>query len=90
MSAVLANLSIAVALLLVGVALLLAVIGLVAYARLRHGRMLWVSVAFFLLALQGVVDAIVAYQGRSDPSFPGSTLLALGVALALYLAVLKR
>ncbi len=90
MSAALANLSIAAAVLLAGIGTMLMLVGWIAYARIRHGRMLWVSVAFGLLAAQGVVAALDAYAARDDPVFPGTTLLSLGVALALYFAVLKR
>jgi hypothetical protein len=90
MSAVIANLSLAVGIILSGVALLLMAIGLLAYFRMRHTRMLWVSIAFFLFALQGALFAWDAYQTRGDPSFPTLPMVSMGIVMALYLAVLKR
>ncbi len=90
MSAEIANLSIAAAILLAGVAAALMVVGLVASIRLKHGRMIGVTVAFALLALQGVLAALDAYATRAEPVFPTSTLLSLGVVIALYVAVLNR
>lgn len=90
-----ANLAVGAAVLLSGVATLLFVVGLVSWLRLRHGRLLWVSLAFLFLAVQGVVLATLAYQGRSDIAAGDSSLtslsvVGLGIVLALYLAVLKR
>jgi hypothetical protein len=90
-----ANLAVGAAVLLCGVATLLFVVGLVSWLRLRHARLLWVGLAFLLLAVQGVVLAMLAYKDRAaieagDPSFTGLALVGLGVVLALYLAVMKR
>ena len=90
-----ANLAVGAAVLLSGVAALLFVVGLVSYLRLRHGRLLWVGVAFALLAVQGVLLSVLAYQDRGavasgESSFTSLSLVGLGIVLALYLAVLKR
>lgn len=90
-----ANLAVGAAILLCGVATLLFVVGLVSWLRLRHGRLLWVAVAFLFLAVQGVVLASLAYQDRAkiaagDSSLTGLSVVGLGIVLALYLAVLKR
>jgi hypothetical protein len=90
-----ANLAVGAAVLLSGVATLLFVVGLVAWLRLRHGRLFWVSVAFLFLAVQGAVLARLAYAGRAeiaagDSSLAGLSVVGLGIVLALYLAVLKR
>lgn len=89
-TATLANLSVATGLLLAGLAFVLMVVGLVSYFRLRHVRMLWISIAFALLAAQGAWFAREAYVHRLDAGFPSLTLVSLGVVFALYLAVLKR
>jgi branched-subunit amino acid ABC-type transport system permease component len=90
-----ANLAVGAAVLLGGVATLLFVVGLVSWLRLRHGRLLWVSLAFLFLAVQGVLLTRLAYQDRAaiaagDSSLTGLSLVGLGIVLALYLAVLKR
>lgn len=90
MSAALANLSLAVALLLSGISILLFGVAMLAYNRLRHGRMLWVGVAFLILALQGIWHGLEAYANRADPEFPVLSMASLAVVLALYFAVLKR
>lgn len=89
-TATLANLSVAVGLLLAGLAFLLMVVGIVAYVRLRHGRMLWISIAFGLLAGQGAWYAWDAFHHRADASFPSVPVVSLAVVFALYLAVLRR
>lgn len=90
-----ANLAVGAAVLLAGVSALLFAVGLVAYARLRHARLLWVTLAFLLLAVQGALLARLAYHDRAaiaagDSSLTGLALVGLGIVLALYLAVLKR
>lgn len=90
-----ANVAVAAAILLGGIATTLFVVGLVAYLRLRNGKLLWVSLAFLFLAVQGVVLTMLAYRDRGaiaggDSSFTGLALVGLGIVLALYLAVLKR
>lgn len=90
MSAFLANLSVGIGITLAGVSILLMVLGLLAYQRLKHGRMLWLALAFALFAAMGIVNAIEAFRQRSDPSLPAGPILALGIVFALYLAVLKR
>lgn len=90
MSAVLANLAVGTGILLGGVALLLMLVGLMAYGRLKHPRLLWVSLAFLLMAVQGAWAAWTAYEARGDPVFPTQAALGLAVVVALYLAVLKR
>ncbi len=90
MSAELANFSIAASILLAGVAAALMIVGLVSAIRLKHGRMVAVTLAFGILAAQGIVSAVQAYAQRAEPTFPLLTLMSLGVVLALYAAVLKR
>jgi hypothetical protein len=96
MSAWMADLAVGGAILLAGVSLLLFVVGLISYARVRHGRLLWVAFAFLGLFAEGVILAWLSYASRTDLAndgsfqLPGLTLLNLGVVLALYLAVLKR
>ena len=90
-----ANLAVGAAILLGGIATILFVVGLLAYFRLRNGKLLWVSLAFLLLAVEGIVLTWFAYQDRGaiaggDPSFTSLALVGLGIVLALYFAVLKR
>lgn len=90
-----ANLAVGSAVLLCGLAALLFVVGLVSYLRIRHGRLLWVSLAFLFLAIQGFLLARLAYADRAavaagNSSFTGLAFVGLGIVLALYLAVLKR
>lgn len=95
MSALLANLAVAVALLLLGLSLLLAAVGLMTWRRVGHGKLGWVTLAFALFAAQGAYLTRDAYQRRGDlaqgwdvlPYFASVNLL---IVLALYLAVLKR
>jgi len=90
-----ANLAVGAAVLLGGVSALLFAVGLVAYSRLRHPRLAWVTFAFLLLAVQGFLLARLAYDDRGaiaagDSSLTGLAVIGLGIVLALYLAVLKR
>jgi hypothetical protein len=96
MGALAANAAVAAGLLLAGIAFLLFVTGLVAWRRLRHGRLLWIALAFLALCAQGVALTVTAYQRRAEIAGqpPGEALLfpllGLLVVLCLYLAVLKR
>lgn len=91
-----ANLAVGCAVALAGIALLLAVVGAVAYGRLRTARLLWVALAFLLLAVEGGALAWQAYAQRAAIQAGGSPellLLSVGnlaVVACLYLAVLKR
>lgn len=90
-----ANLAVGAAVLLGGIATVLFVVGLLAYFRLRNGKLLWVSIAFLFLAAQGIVLAWLAYGDRGaiaggESSFTSLALVGLGIVLALYFAVLKR
>jgi hypothetical protein len=90
-----ANLAVGAAVLLGGIATTLFVVGLMAYFRLRNGKLLWVSIAFLFLAVQGIVLAWLAYEDRGaiasgNSSFTSLSLVGLGIVLALYLAVLKQ
>ncbi|MEA3191087.1 MAG: hypothetical protein QOD77_1669 [Thermoplasmata archaeon] len=91
-----ADLAVAAGILLGGIALLLAVLGVVAWRRLRAGRLLWVSAAFAGFAAEGAYLAWLAYQRRADVAegaageFPILALANLGIVLCLYVAVLKR
>jgi len=91
-----ANVAMGAAVLLTGLSLLLSVVGLVSWSRLRHPRLLWVSVAFALFAAQGVYLAERAYAARAeiqaaglDGLLPTVTFLDLAIVLALYLAAWK-
>ena len=95
MSAFGANVAVAAAVILSGISLLLLAIGVVSYTRLRHGRLLWVCIAFLVMAVQGAYLTVLSYRDRSaiadgDLSLAGLTGVNLGIVLALYLAVLKR
>lgn len=95
MSALGANVAVASAVILSGLSLLLLVVGVVSYTRLRHGRLLWVCVAFLVMAAQGAYLTYLAYRDRAeiaagDLSVATLTLVNLGIVIALYLAVLKR
>lgn len=95
MSALVANLAVAAAVVLVGVSFLLFVVGIVSYYRMRHMRLLWVGLAFLFMAIQGGVLTYLAYTQRGDisqgeVSFATLAFVNLGIVLALYLAVLKR
>ena len=95
MSDVTANAAIAGAVILSGISLLLLAIGVISYTRLRHGRLLWICIAFLVMAVQGAVLTFLTYGDRGaiadgDLSLPGLTAVNLGIVLALYFAVLKR
>jgi hypothetical protein len=96
MSAWVPNAAVAVAVLLSGVALLLAAVGLASYRRVRHGRLLWVALAFVGFVAQGLVLARDAYVRRGELAATGMVepllvpTLSLAIVLALYIAVLKR
>lgn len=95
MSALAANAAVAAAIVLSGLSLLLLTIGLISYARLRHGRLLWVCIAFLVMAAQGLYLSLLAFRNRAaiaegDLSIGGLAVVNLGIVLALYLAVLKR
>lgn len=90
-----ANVAVGAAVLLGGIATILFVVGLLAYSRLKNGKLLWVSIAFLFLAVQGIVLAWLSFKDRGaiaggDPSFTSLALVGLGIVLALYFAVLKR
>ena len=95
MGALAANLAVGAAVLLAGISTILFVIGLVSYTRIRHGRLLWVSLAFAGFAGQGIYLAVDAYQRRGELAqawdvLPALTLVNLGIVVALYLAVLRE
>ncbi|MEK6976192.1 MAG: hypothetical protein AABY18_07605 [Candidatus Thermoplasmatota archaeon] len=95
MSALEANAAVAAGVILTGLSLLLLAVGVVSYTRLRHGRLLWVSVAFLVMAAQGLYLTVLAYKDRAaisggDLSLGALAVVNLGVVIALYLAVLKR
>lgn len=95
MSALLANLAVAAAVVLFGVSLLLFLVGIVAYLRMRHVKLLWVGIAFLFMAIQGAVLTYLAYQDRGaiadgNSSFASLAFVNLAIVLALYFAVLKR
>jgi len=96
MSTLLANLAVAVGVLLVGISMLLLVVGLVSYARLRDRRLLWVSVAFAGFLAQGMWLSIDLYHRRGAiatdgwDTLPALAAVDLGIVLSLYVAVLKQ
>lgn len=90
MGAITANAAVAIGVLVAGVATVLAVVGAVAYSRIRHTRLLWVSIAFGLFAAQGAVLIGQAATAGADASFPWIGLLSLAILAALYVAVLRR
>jgi hypothetical protein len=95
MSEAVANVAMAAAILLFAISLLLMTVGLVSYWRIRHLRLLWVSLAFLLFAGQGAYVTYLAYSDRAaiasgGSGLPALTVVNLGIVLALYLAVLKR
>jgi hypothetical protein len=89
-----ANATVGAGILLCGVALVLAGVGLVAWRRVRHSRLLWVSLAFMGLLGQGAILTWQAYGRRGDIAAgdPLTWLIgtSLAVTLALYAGVLKR
>lgn len=90
-----ANLAVGASVLLTGIAATLFVVGLLAYFRLRSGKLLWVSLAFLFLAVQGAVLGYLAYRDRGaiaggESSFTSLAVVGLGIVVSLYLAVLKR
>ena len=90
-----ANLAVAAAVVLTGISVLLLAVGAVSYARLRHGRLLGICVAFLVMAVQGVVLAVLSYRQRGaiadgELALPGLSAMNLAIVLALYVAVLKR
>lgn len=94
MGALAANLAVAAGILLAGISLTLFIVGLVAYFRVKHPRLLWVSIAFLGFLAQGVYVAVDAYQRRGELSqswdaLPALGLVNLGIVLALYVAVLR-
>ncbi len=90
-----ANLAVAVGVLLTGLSLLLLVVGLASYARVRNGKLLWVSLAFLGFAGQGLFFTLDAYARRGElaeslDAMPVLAAVNLAIVAALYLAVLKR
>ncbi|MHB8634252.1 MAG: hypothetical protein ACYDBQ_09875 [Thermoplasmatota archaeon] len=96
MGAALANAAVGAGVLLAGVALILAVVGVLSWRRIGHGRLLWVSLAFVGFVAEGCYLAYASYVDRAaiaaSPSLQPLLLPALNVAivLCLYVAVLRR
>lgn len=95
MSALAANLAVASAILLTGLSMLLMAVGLVSYLRLRHSRLLWVTLGFLGMAAQGLYLSVLAYQDRAaiaagDQAITTLAIVNLVIVFALYLAVVKR
>lgn len=95
MSALQANLAVAVAILLAGVSLLLAFVGFLTWRRIGHAKLAWVTLAFLLFAGQGAYLARDAYVRRGElaagwDALPWIALVNLLIVSCLYLAVLKR
>lgn len=94
MGAFVANLAVAAAVVLLGVSTLLFAVGLLSYWRLRHGRLLWVGLAFLFMAVQGAVLTWLTFRDRAgiadgESSWPVLALVNLAIVLALYASVLK-
>jgi hypothetical protein len=96
MAAWTADLAVGASILLVGLSLSLAVLGFLAWRRLRAARLGLVALAFLALAVEGAVLANDAYANRAAIAagdvanpllLPGLNLL---VVVLLYLSVLKR
>lgn len=91
-----ANLAVGASVVLAGISALLAFIGFLSYARLRHGRLVWVGLAFTGFAAEGGLLAWWSYQQRvelaagNSPELLVLAVVNLAIVLALYLAVLKR
>lgn len=90
MSALTANVAVAVGILVAAIGLLLAFIAFLAFRRLGHWRMVWLAVAFLGFTAQGVLLLLEAWQDRADAGWPVMGLVSLGILTALYVAVLKR
>ncbi len=90
MGAIEANIAVGAGVLLAGLSLLLASVGLLAYRRLGHTRLLWISLAFLGFLVQGILFTVEAVQNRGDQGWPTMTLLNLAIVGALYIAVLRR
>lgn len=86
-----ANLAVLAALASLGFGWILAVLGLVSARRLESKKLLWVSIGFFLLGLQG---GLFAFRVARDPTSAGEILvpafLGLAALAALYYAVYRR
>ncbi len=95
MSALAANVAVALAITLAAVGLLLAGIGFVSWRRSGQGRLAWIALGMAGLGLQGLwyIRFAVSQRGaiaRGDEAFPPLLLLDLVVVGAVYMAVLKR
>jgi hypothetical protein len=95
MSTLAANVAVAASILQCGVALVLAAVGGISWARVRHGRLMAATLAFVVLAAQGLVLALAAYQQRGKVAegemlLPWVAGLGLLTVACLYVAVLKR
>lgn len=95
MSAILANVAVGAAVLLTGVSLLLTTLGALSWRRLRHGRLLWITLAFAMFTAKGAYLTERAYQTRGELGggleavLPTVVLADLAIVLALYLAAWK-
>lgn len=96
MSAILANVAVGAAVLLTGVSLLLALLGALSWRRVRHARLLWITLAFAMFAAKGAFLAERAYDARGELDAAGLSgllpvvvLADLAIVLALYLAAWK-
>ncbi len=69
----------------------LTVVAAVAYSRVRNTRVLLVTMAFALFAVQGVVLTLsLIYEEWSDVYLPASVLLDTVIILLLAMTVLKK
>lgn len=96
MSAHLANLAVGAAVLLTGVSLLLTLLGAISWRRVRHARLLWITLAFAAFSAKGAYLAQHAYDARGelaaaglDGFLPVVVLADLAIVIMLYLAAWK-
>lgn len=90
-----ANATVAVGVVLVGVALLLAITGFLAWRRVGHARLAWVTLAFLALMATAIVLSLQAYARRGEEygltdALPLLLVCNLVTTVSLYLGVLKR
>ncbi len=89
MGALEANLAVAAAVLVMGLAAIMCITGLVSWRRIGHIRLLWVAVAFALLAANGLLLLQDALADRTGADMPWDGILLLAVVASLYIAVLR-
>lgn len=71
-------------------ALLLFVLTAVAYSRTRNGRLLYVSFAFFLYAIKGVLLSLELFFGEWGWVDPVAAVLDFFILLCFFRGILKK